>query len=566
MTRNLLFLFALCLLISSKLHAENAPTATGTGFVVNANGYLITCAHVVTGAKKINVAIGTKNWDANVLRIDEKRDLALLQVNAKELTPLPLANSNHVELGQEARVFGYPISNLLGNDLKVTRGTISGISLRDEQKIIQIDAAVNPGNSGGPLTNEKGEVIGVVNAKLGGTMVTAVGFAVPSNYVCAMLLNEGIDYSTTGDKEKLDGPALVKKVTPSIAFISVWDKVQTSVNTETDDKKIITPTEEFKNQLKKADEGDKDAQFNIGKYYFKGIFTEENSMEAIKWYTKAANQGHVEAQYTLGSIYSSPLVSLFNAKESYNWYLKAANQGDNKSQYEIGKMFAIGNYVNKDLSEAIKWFEKSATQNNILSLYVLGYIYENGKGVIKDYNSAIKCYKKAAELGDAISQSKLGEIYYYGKVVSQNYNESLKWLLKAANQDDTYSQVLLGDCYFYGKGVTINFTESINWYKKAADSGNDIAQFQIGYMYFNGQGIPKDYYNSYIWYNIVAAKTTNENLRKDAVFNRDIVEKKLSTEQLLEAQRKSREWKEKLDFWKWSDRVSRESITIFSIF
>ncbi|MEI6521342.1 MAG: serine protease, partial [bacterium] len=262
MTRNLLFLFALCLLISSKLYAEDAPTATGTGFVVNANGYLITCAHVVTGAKKINVAIGTKNWDANVLRVDEKRDLALLQINAKELTPLPIANSNQVELGQEARVFGYPISNLLGNDIKVTRGTISGISLRDEQKIIQIDAAVNPGNSGGPLTNEKGEVIGVVNAKLGGTMVTAVGFAVPSNYACAMLLNEGIDYSTIGDKEKLDGPALVKKVTPSIAFISVWDKVQTSVNTETDINKTITLTEEFKNQLKKADEGDKDAQFN----------------------------------------------------------------------------------------------------------------------------------------------------------------------------------------------------------------------------------------------------------------------------------------------------------------
>ncbi|MEI6520589.1 MAG: SEL1-like repeat protein, partial [bacterium] len=82
-------------------------------------------------------------------------------------------------------------------------------------------------------------------------------------------------------------------------------------------------------------------------------------------------------------------------------------------------------------------------------------------------------------------------------------------------------------------------------------------------MYFNGQGIPQDYYNSYIWYNIAAAKTTNDDLRKDAVFNRDIVEKKLSKEQILEAQRKSREWKANSDMWKFAERLSRIYETCF---
>jgi len=193
MLKRLSLLLLLCLALAP-LYAADDPTWTGTGFVISPDGYLLTCAHVVKDAGKIRVTLGAKSWEAAVLAVDDAHDLALLQLPTKGLTALPLANSNAIELGQEARAFGFPLSDYLGEDLKVTRGTIAGISMRDAQKIFQIDAAVNPGNSGGPLVNENGEVIGVVNAKLPSALVTAVGFVVPINYAKPLLQGEKVPW------------------------------------------------------------------------------------------------------------------------------------------------------------------------------------------------------------------------------------------------------------------------------------------------------------------------------------------------------------------------------------
>lgn len=222
------------------------PSGTGSGFVVNSGGYLLTCAHVVSDAGRVTVTLGAKTWDATVLSVDELYDVALLQIPATRLTALPLADSKAVALGQEARAFGFPLASTLGEDLKVTRGTVAGISTREAKKIIQVDAAVNPGNSGGPLVNELGEVIGLVNAKLVGEDVTNIGFAVPSNYAKTLLQREGVTFSSTGVATKLDGPALVKLVSPSVALITVWEKIPLVVINQIDGAEmILIPEGEF---------------------------------------------------------------------------------------------------------------------------------------------------------------------------------------------------------------------------------------------------------------------------------------------------------------------------------
>ena len=237
--------------------ADNGPSSAGTGFVVNQDGYLLTCEHVVRDADKIKVTLGAKTWEAAVISVDKIHDLALIQIPAKGLNTLPLSNSNAIEVGQEARAFGYPLSFELGEDIKVTRGTVAGVSMRDAQKIIQIDAAVNAGNSGGPLVNEKGEVIGVVNAKMVDVKITNVGFSVPINYAKPLLLAEGIKFTEEGTKEKLDGPALVKNVSPSVALITVWDKTRTIViNPKDNAEMILIPAGEF---LMGSTDADKDA-------------------------------------------------------------------------------------------------------------------------------------------------------------------------------------------------------------------------------------------------------------------------------------------------------------------
>ncbi len=91
-------------------------------------------------------------------------------------------------------------------------------------KVFQIDAPVNPGNSGGPLVNEKGEVVGVINAKLAGKVVSNVGFAVPINYAKTMLRDNGVESASEGAKAKLDGPALVRRVSPAVALLTVTRK------------------------------------------------------------------------------------------------------------------------------------------------------------------------------------------------------------------------------------------------------------------------------------------------------------------------------------------------------
>lgn len=199
-------------------------TYTGTGFVVHPDGFLLTCAHLIDFgmADKITVTLDGKRYDASVLDYDNSRDLALLQIQAQGLPALPLADSNTVRLGEEIRAVGFPLQDIAGVGIKMTRGSIAGITSIRTQKTFQIDAPVNDGNSGGPIVNDRGEAVGIVNAKLKVEGIEGVGFAVPVNYARTLLRNEFIDLPPApAQGEKLDGPTLAERVTPAVAFLTV---------------------------------------------------------------------------------------------------------------------------------------------------------------------------------------------------------------------------------------------------------------------------------------------------------------------------------------------------------
>jgi putative serine protease PepD len=172
-------------------------TATGTGFVVDANGLLVTNQHVVDGASDISVKLGDGDAQrATVVGIDASTDIALLRIDTdgKKLTPLKLADSSKVQIGDAT----YAIGNPFGLEDTLTTGVISAtqrqITAPDGFSIsgvLQTDAALNPGNSGGPLLDDHGDVIGV-NSQIESASTgngsseganTGVGFAVPSNTV-----------------------------------------------------------------------------------------------------------------------------------------------------------------------------------------------------------------------------------------------------------------------------------------------------------------------------------------------------------------------------------------------
>ena len=184
--------------------SQQQQQSLGSGFVIDKTGHIVTNYHVVQGAKKINVSFSNgASTKATVVGVDPSSDLAVLEVDAssRALTPLQLGNSDDMRVGDPVVAIGNPF----GLDRTVTAGIVSAIQRAITapngytiDHVIQTDAAINHGNSGGPLLNRRGQVIGV-NAQIetgdsgnGGNV--GVGFAIPSNTVknvIAQLLREG---------------------------------------------------------------------------------------------------------------------------------------------------------------------------------------------------------------------------------------------------------------------------------------------------------------------------------------------------------------------------------------
>jgi serine/threonine protein kinase len=200
---------------------DQTTRGTGTAFIVHPDGYLLTCHHVTEGAVSIEVALGNQAYPATLIAEDAENDLALIQIDAKKLPVLPLADSSGVELGEEVRAIGFPLSSILGENIKATRGTIAGINEEEGHTIFQIDAAINPGNSGGPLVNEQGEVVGVIFAKLVDNVAANVGFATPVNLAKTLLEAHSVSHAQGRSQSKLSGPALVKQVAAATALVTV---------------------------------------------------------------------------------------------------------------------------------------------------------------------------------------------------------------------------------------------------------------------------------------------------------------------------------------------------------
>ena len=174
---------------------QRTQAGIGSGFIVQADGVIVTNAHVVAGATKMSVALRDgQTYDAKLIGIDELNDLAVLRINATKLPVAPIGSSADLAIGEWAIAIGNPYGFLLGNtEPSVTAGVISatGRNLVPQQgqegggtyvDMLQTDASINPGNSGGPLVNALGQVIGVntsIFSPSGGSI--GIGFAIPIN-------------------------------------------------------------------------------------------------------------------------------------------------------------------------------------------------------------------------------------------------------------------------------------------------------------------------------------------------------------------------------------------------
>ena len=166
--------------------------ASGSGFIISDDGYVLTNCHVISGYDKVTVATyDQETYDATVIGYDESSDIAVLKIDAENLKPVTLGDSSKLRVGDTVYAIGNPLGELT---FSLTRGIVSALSRNistesgSSMGLIQTDCAINSGNSGGALFNASGEVIGITNAKFSssGSMeaeIDNIGFAIPINSV-----------------------------------------------------------------------------------------------------------------------------------------------------------------------------------------------------------------------------------------------------------------------------------------------------------------------------------------------------------------------------------------------
>lgn len=170
--------------------------ASGSGFILSADGYLLTNYHVIESASSIKATLyNGKSYDATLIGYDESNDIAVLKIDAEGLTPVTLGDSDNLNVGDDVIAIGNPLGELT---FSLTSGSVSALnrevtlSSNVTMNLIQTDCAINSGNSGGALFNLYGEVVGITNAKYSGSSgsgasIDNIGFAIPINSVRSMV-------------------------------------------------------------------------------------------------------------------------------------------------------------------------------------------------------------------------------------------------------------------------------------------------------------------------------------------------------------------------------------------
>ncbi|PWT72289.1 MAG: hypothetical protein C5B46_07010 [Proteobacteria bacterium] len=200
--------FTAAALVPCAVSAQNQGSGTvrsGSGFSISRSGYVVTNAHVVTGCSQVRVLGDRQQGPGTVIATDPNIDLAIVKTSLPIPTSLALRGGPPLRLGESVIVFGYPLTGSLSREGNLTTGNVSALAgLRDDPNFVQVTAPVQPGNSGGPLLDESGHVIGVVTSKLDamktaqrtGDIPQNVNFAVNLEALSAFLDTRHIAYDT----------------------------------------------------------------------------------------------------------------------------------------------------------------------------------------------------------------------------------------------------------------------------------------------------------------------------------------------------------------------------------
>jgi S1-C subfamily serine protease len=213
---------------------QSTPTyrliGTGTGFAVDWK-YVVTAEHVLDGCRAISIAYAHEQMNAQTVSRDKNNDLGLLKIAKSIPNTAKLRGSPDLRVGETAINYGYPLFGELSDSAKLNVGFINSLAGYDnDSSVIQYSAPTQPGNSGGPVLDQSGNVIGVVSSGLGkkyaeatGHIAQNVNFAVKSNIVENFLQSNNIPFQTAASTEKLELPDIAEKAETFTVLVGCWE-------------------------------------------------------------------------------------------------------------------------------------------------------------------------------------------------------------------------------------------------------------------------------------------------------------------------------------------------------
>lgn len=227
-----------------------------------------------------------------------------------------------------------------------------------------------------------------------------------------------------------------------------------------------------------------------------GMESSTNQNAYLNYIVEKANEGDSDAEYQLGKCYEDGLGEFHqDYTTAVQWYLKAAKKGHADAMNKMGVYY----FGKKEYKEALKWFESSAKEGNQKARYNMGLLYMNKEYGMKDITKAFYCYTLAAEAGVPQAQLELGLCYYYGIGTTKYGTKAVLWFERAAKQGLDEAQYLLGQCYFTGEGVERNYTKAFQYFKMAADQNYAPAQFWVCECFEKGYGVETNLSQAIYW-------------------------------------------------------------------
>jgi S1-C subfamily serine protease len=363
-------LIAALLALVPSISGAQAADASGSGVAIGSRGEILTNSHVVDNCAKITVQPSSSSSQTAVLVArDQKNDLAIVRIDTAPGSVAAFRDGAPIRAGDTVVALGYPLSGLLASSANLSVGNISALAgLGDDNRYFQISAPIQPGNSGGPLLDASGHLVGIVTAKLNATNVARftgdipqnVNFAIKAEVARAFLDSKGVAYRTARSEQQLSPADVGDIARPSTLHIRC-QRANSASATGAATPALPEPPSPSDSSPAPSSPPQQSAG-NAHELFKKGevAFASKQFSDALRWFRQAADKRHTDAMNKIGIMYAMGQGVEIDYATAMGWFRQAAEMGNTYAMGNVGELYAKGDGVTKDCGAARQWVAKAA--------------------------------------------------------------------------------------------------------------------------------------------------------------------------------------------------------------